>query len=192
MNAPVSIADFATQLTSGTFRGAMRELAGGVSILTAGLGDDRSGMTVTSVSSLSLDPPTLIVCVNRQASSWPLLLRYRAFGINVLGAAQRDVALRFSGHGGTAGAARFGDEPVVVAETGAPLLANALAAFDCEAEEVLDRHSHAIVIGRVRAVRIAPGQGPLLYWRGEYLHSTGAGGVEAPLGVRGHTKIQDE
>jgi flavin reductase (DIM6/NTAB) family NADH-FMN oxidoreductase RutF len=137
-------------------------------------------MTVTSVSSLSLDPPTLIVSVNRQSSTWPLLLRYRAFGVNVLGAKQQDVALRFSGQGGVTGTARYGEEPVIIAETGAPLLANALAAFDCEAEEMIDRHSHAIVIGRVKAVRVTEGRAALLYWRGEYAET----GDEAPAAVR--------
>jgi flavin reductase (DIM6/NTAB) family NADH-FMN oxidoreductase RutF len=180
MNAPVSIEDFATRLSGSAFRGGMRQLAGGVSVITAGAGSDRSGMTVTSVSSLSLDPPTLIVSVNRQSSTWPLLLRYRAFGINVLSAKQQDVALRFSGQGGVTGAARYGEEPVIIAETGAPLLANALAAFDCEAEEMIDRHSHAIVIGRVKAVRVTEGRAALLYWRGEYAET----GDEAPAAVR--------
>ena len=118
--------------------------------------------------------------VNRASSTWSLLLRYRAFGVNILSAKQQDVALRFSGQGGVAGAARYGDEPVVTAETGAPLLANALAAFDCEAEEMIDRHSHAIVIGRVTAVRVTEGRAALLYWRGEYAEA----GAEEPASVR--------
>jgi flavin reductase (DIM6/NTAB) family NADH-FMN oxidoreductase RutF len=180
MNAPVSIEDFATRLSGSAFRGGMRQLAGGVSVITVGAGSDRSGMTVTSVSSLSVDPPTLIVSVNRQSSTWPLLLRYRTFGVNVLSARQQDVALRFAGQGGVAGAARYGEEPVIIAETGAPLLANALAAFDCEAEELIDRHSHAIVIGRVKAVRVTEGRAALLYWRGEYTET----GAEEPAAVR--------
>jgi flavin reductase (DIM6/NTAB) family NADH-FMN oxidoreductase RutF len=115
MNAPVSIEDFATRLSGSAFRGGMRQLAGGVSVITVGAGSDRSGMTVTSVSSLSVDPPTLIVSVNRQSSTWPLLLRYRTFGVNVLSARQQDVALRFAGQGGVAGAARYGEEPVIIA-----------------------------------------------------------------------------
>jgi flavin reductase (DIM6/NTAB) family NADH-FMN oxidoreductase RutF len=179
MNAPVPLDDFATQAAS-AFRGAMRQLAGGVSVITVGVGAERSGMTVTSVTSLSVEPPTLIVCVNRQSSSWPLLLRHQVFGVNILRAEQRDVAIRFSGQGNLAGAARFGDEPVVTAETGAPLLANALAAIDCEAEALIDHHSHVIVIGRVKAVRLAQGQSALVYWRGQYLETDGA----APSSVR--------
>jgi len=168
MNAPVSIEDFATRLSTSAFRGAMRQLASGVSVITAGSGEDRSGMTVTSVSSLSLEPPSLIVCVNKQSSTWPLLLRHQVFGVNILGAGQQDVAVRFSGEGDVSGAARFGDEPVIIAETGAPLLANALAAFDCEADALVDYHSHVIVIGRVKAVRVTEGRSALLYWRRQY------------------------
>lgn len=137
-------------------------------------------MTVTSVSSLSLDPPSLLVCLNRNASSWPLLLRHQVFGVNILRAEQRDVAIRFSGQGNLAGAARFADEPVVTAATGAPLLANALAAIDCEAEALIDHHSHVIAIGRVKAVRLAEGAGALLYWRGQYAETHG----DAPSSVR--------
>src|SRR3982750_2533560 len=94
-------------VSSADFRGAMRHLTGGVSVITAGRGKDITGMTVTSVSSLSVDPPTLIVSVNRESSSWPLLQRYGVFGVNILSAEQLDVAERFSGKGGLKGADRF-------------------------------------------------------------------------------------
>ena len=85
----------------------MRHLTGGVSVITAGRGKDITGMTVTSVASLSVDPPTLIVSINREASSWPLLKRYGFFGVNILAADQLDVAERFTGKGGLKGADRF-------------------------------------------------------------------------------------
>src|SRR6185295_7465933 len=85
------------------FRGAMRHLVGGVSVITVGQGQDISGMTVSSVTSLSIDPPTLIVAINRSASSWPLLLRHRAFGVNILTADQLDISERFTGKDGAKG-----------------------------------------------------------------------------------------
>ena len=97
----------APDATTDDFKGAMRGLAGGVSVITVGQGRDITGMTVTSVTSLSVDPPTLIVSVNRSSSSWPLLRRYGAFGVNILGADQREIAERFSGTGGLKGADRF-------------------------------------------------------------------------------------
>src|SRR5207237_1495577 len=94
-------------VSSAAFRGAMRHLTGGVSVVTAGRGRDISGMTVTSVSSLSVDPPALIVSINRGASCWPLLQRYGAFGVNILTSDQIDIAERFTGKDGLKGAARF-------------------------------------------------------------------------------------
>jgi flavin reductase (DIM6/NTAB) family NADH-FMN oxidoreductase RutF len=150
------------------FKAAMRGLAGGVSVITVGRGRDITGMTVTSVSSLSVDPPTLIVSVNRASSSWEMLNRYRAFGVNILGADQLDIADRFSGKGGLKGAARFAGSDWVEAATGTPLLVDALAAIDCEVEEIIERHSHAIVIGRVRAIRATAGHAALAYFDGGY------------------------
>src|SRR6188474_1275959 len=89
------------------FRGAMRHLAGGVSVITAGRARDITGMTVTSVSSLSVDPPTLIVSINRESSSWPLVKRDGFFGVNILTSDQINIAERFTGKGGLKGADRF-------------------------------------------------------------------------------------
>ncbi|MFK4525922.1 flavin reductase (DIM6/NTAB) family NADH-FMN oxidoreductase RutF [Bradyrhizobium japonicum] len=75
-----------TAVSSADFRGAMRHLTGGVSVITAGRGKDITGMTVTSVTSLAVDPPTLLVSINRDASSFPLIRRYGAFGVNILAA----------------------------------------------------------------------------------------------------------
>lgn len=65
MNSAVRTIKIDREVSSGDFRSAMRHLAGGVSVITAGRGKDITGMTVTSVSSLSVDPPTLIVSINR-------------------------------------------------------------------------------------------------------------------------------
>src|ERR1700679_213791 len=77
------------------FRSIMRRLAGGVSIITAGRGDDVTGMTVTSLTSLSAAPPRLLVSINREASSFAMIERHRVFGVNVLGSDQLDLARRF-------------------------------------------------------------------------------------------------
>jgi flavin reductase (DIM6/NTAB) family NADH-FMN oxidoreductase RutF len=157
---PVSPADF---------RGAMRRLTGGVSIITAGRGKDVTGMTVTSVTSLAVDPPTLLVSINREASSFPLIRRYGAFGVNILAADQLDVAERFAGKGGLKGADRFAGSRWITAVSGVPLLAGALSAVDCEVEEIVERHSHGIVIGRVRDIKNSARTAALAYWHGQYV-----------------------
>jgi flavin reductase (DIM6/NTAB) family NADH-FMN oxidoreductase RutF len=165
---PANLDSAVPSVGSESFRNAMRELSGGVSVITVGIGNDRSGMTATSVSALSLDPPTLIVCVNKTSSAWPLLLRYRSFGVNILHAGHRDVAERFAGRGDVKGEQRYGQAGWITLETGASLLADALAALDCELDEAIDRHSHAIVIGRVKAIRTGAASQALVYWRGRY------------------------
>jgi flavin reductase (DIM6/NTAB) family NADH-FMN oxidoreductase RutF len=157
------------EVPSDDFRNAMRRLTGGVSVITAGLGWDISGMTVTSVSSLSVDPPALIVSISREASSWPLVRRYGFFGVNILTPDQIDIAERFTGKDGLKGADRFAGGEWITRVSGVPLLAGALAAIDCAVEDVVERHSHAIVIGRVLDVTVSPRTAALAYWQGQYI-----------------------
>jgi flavin reductase (DIM6/NTAB) family NADH-FMN oxidoreductase RutF len=169
MNSAVRHFAIDRQANSNDFRGAMRQLTGGVSVITAGHGRDISGMTVTSVLSLSVDPPALIVSINRGASSWPLLKRYGYFGVNILTADQVDIAERFTGKEGLKGAERFAGAKWTGGASGAPLLVGALAAIDCEIEEIIERHSHAIIIGRVLDMQVSARTAALAYWQGEYV-----------------------
>ena len=169
MNSAVRNIKLDRDVSSAELRGAMRHLAGGVSVITVGRGKDITGMTVTSVSSLSVDPPTLIVSINRESSSWPLLKRHGFFGVNILTADQLDVAERFTGKGGLKGADRFAGAEWITRASGVPLLVGALAAVDCEVEEIIERHSHAIVIGRVLDLQVSSRTAALAYWQGQYV-----------------------
>jgi len=150
------------------FLGAMRAFVGSVSVITVGQGADLSGLVVTSAVSLSADPPLVLICVNRNSSSWPLLGRHGFFGVNALAAHHQPVAERFSGFGGVKGAARYEGAQWATAETGAQLLADAPMALDCTVEEMIDRATHSIVIGRVRAIRANDPDAALIYWHGGY------------------------
>ena len=130
-----------------SFTNAMRALVGNCSVITAGEGEDRSGLLVTSAISLSAD---------------------RKFGWSSLGADHQKVAENFSGFGGVKGADRYNGATWETAETGALLLEGAPAAFDCELEEMIDRATHSIVIGRVRAIRHNVAAGALVYWNGAF------------------------
>ena len=169
MNSLVRNVSIEREASPGDFRNAMRHLTGGVSVITAGRGRDVSGMTVTSVSSLSVDPPSLIVSLNRESSSWPLVKRYGFFGVNILTSDQIDIAERFTGKGGLKGADRFAGARWTTRASGVPLLADALSAIDCEVEDVVERHSHAIVIGRVLDVAVSVRTAALAYWQGRYV-----------------------
>jgi flavin reductase (DIM6/NTAB) family NADH-FMN oxidoreductase RutF len=169
MNSAVRHIRIDRNVSADDFRGAMRHLAGGVSVITVGRGKEITGMTVTSVSSLSVDPPTLIVSINRESSSWPLLKRHGVFGVNILTSDQLDIAERFTGKGGLNGAERFAGAEWITRASGVPLLAGALAAIDCEVEDIVERHSHAIVIGRVLDMQLSPRTAALAYWQGQYV-----------------------
>ena len=169
MNSAVRSAQAMPALPADDFRAAMRQLSGGVSVITTGRGDDISGMTVTSVASFSVDPASLIVSINRQSSSWPLLLHHRAFGVSILSSEQQQVAERFTGRDGLKGRDRFAGAQWTTLVSGVPLLIDALAAIDCEVEEIIERHSHGIVIGRVLQTQVSRNTSALTYWQGQYV-----------------------
>ena len=154
--------------TSDQFRTAMRAVVGNCSVITTGLGDAATGLVVTSAISLSAEPPLLLACVNRSSSSWPVLKATGFFGWSSLGAAHREVAERFSGAGGLRGLARFEGAAWETAVSGTRLLVGAPVAFDCAVDEMIDRATHSILIGRVLAVRATENAGALADWNGGY------------------------
>ena len=158
----------AADIEAHAFKGVMRDVAGAVSVITAAHRGQRAGLTATSLTALSAEPPTVIVCVNRAASAWPVIEAAGHFAINVLTARHQDIADRFAGRGGHAGEARFGIGAWRPLATGAPTLDSALAVLDCRIDEVIPRHSHVILIGRIKAIRQGREGGALLYWRGLY------------------------
>jgi flavin reductase (DIM6/NTAB) family NADH-FMN oxidoreductase RutF len=173
----VSIIDFAqyfpqqdieTVVDVPAFKESMRRLAGAVSIITVGTGEERTGFTATSVSSFSVEPPTIMVSVNRDSSSWPALQKARSFTVNILADDQSGVADRFAGRGGIKGNDRYVGWEWSVQGTGSLGLVGAVAVIDCELEEAIERHSHAILLGRVRSVDVTTSAAPLLYWHGAY------------------------
>lgn len=151
-----------------TFKDAMRHLVGGVSVITAGAGEARTGLTVTSAISLSLDPPTMLVCVNRNASAWPVIQRERHYCVNILDARHQRIADQFAGRDGIKGTARYEGARWRRFATGASGLEDALAVIDCAVEEVIERHSHGIIIGSVREVHLGAGAEALVYGHGCY------------------------
>ena len=169
MNSAVRNISIDREVSPVDFRGAMRHLAGGVSVITVGRGKDITGMTVTSVSSFSVDPPTLIVSINREVLVLAAAQASRFFGVNILTADQLDIAERFAGKDGLKGADRFAGAQWTTRVSGVPLLVGALSAIDCEVEDIIERHSHAIVIGRVLDIQTSPRTAALAYWQGRYV-----------------------
>ena len=145
----------------------MRGFAGACSLITLGDGDQATGLVVTSGVSLTAEPPMVLACVNRASSSWPLFAKVGRFGWSALGAGDQAVAGRFSGMSGVQGPARY-DGAEWMIEAGVRTLRDAPVAFVCDLEEMIDRGTHSIVIGRVMSIYTNPGRGALVYWNGVY------------------------
>jgi len=149
-----------------TYKQGMRQLAAAVTIVTTEHEGQRCGLTATAVCSLSADPPTLLVCVNRSAAAHDRIKLGRRFCVNVLSDEDAALSRRFAGL--EKGEARFTAGVWRTAVTGAPVLDHALASFDCELIEQVEAGTHTIFIGRVHAVETRPGRRPLLYADGDY------------------------
>ena len=154
--------------TAQDFKAAMRGFLGCCSLITMGSGEDASGLVVTSGISLTAEPPMVLACVNRASSSWSLLKSYGAFGWSALGASHQRVAEQFSGFAGARGAARYDGADWITGVGGVRTLTDAPLAFDCTVDEMIDRGTHSILIGRVLHIRTMPDKGALLYWHGAY------------------------
>ena len=153
-------------MDSQNFKQAMRHCAGAVALVTVGREKGRrTGLTVTAVCSLSDDPPSLLVCVNRKASAHARIVEDRCFAVSFLTHEQMALALTFSGQKGVDGDDRFGFGSWITAVTGAPVLEDALVSFDCGLRETFDAKTHSIFIGEVRDVAFRPEGRPLVYLR---------------------------
>jgi flavin reductase (DIM6/NTAB) family NADH-FMN oxidoreductase RutF len=156
----------AAVLSGTALRAAMGHFATGVTVITAP-GEPPRGSTVNAVTSVSLDPPLLLVCLKDSSRTLAALLAAGHFGVNVLHADQQDLAQRFARRHPTPfdGVGHAGG-----ASSGAALLHDALATFECAVHDVADGGDHRIVVGRVLAVEHpeAHAEPPLLFYRGAF------------------------
>lgn len=150
------------------FRGAMRLVPGAVAIIATGEAGARSGMTATAVCSLSDSPPMLLVCVNASASSHPVIRARGHFAVNLLAEDQSAIAARFAGAGGVKGEDRFHLGDWTTLETGAPMLRDAMAGFDCDLVAEHVHATHSIFVGAVRGIATRADAPPLLYLAGDF------------------------
>jgi cob(II)yrinic acid a,c-diamide reductase len=158
--------EFRAMVDAKDFKQAMRQCAGAVALVTVGAQNGkRTGLTVTSACSLSDKPPSLIVCVNRNASAHELIREVRAFAINFLSDEHALLALTFSGQKGVNGDDRFAFGQWRQGVTGAPLLEDAVATFDCVLAQEFETATHSIFVGEVRRVSHSAQAVPLVYLR---------------------------
>ena len=148
-------------------RAGLRRLGKAVVMITAFHDERRWAMTATAVSELSMDPPSLLICVNRSASMFEGLTAGQAnFAVNILHAGQIDIAN--AGAGATKGEGRFAVGSWKAHPCGTPWLEGAQASFLCRYERHIEYGTHAVVIGRVTEARTAGDVDPLIYVDGGY------------------------
>jgi flavin reductase (DIM6/NTAB) family NADH-FMN oxidoreductase RutF len=146
------------------FRAAMRKLASTVTVITARDADEHHGMAATAVTSVSMDPPSLLVCVNQATTMHGALHLGSVFCVNLLGVQHGPLCDAFGGK--LAGAARFGVGEWTSDEDGVRFLADAPANIFCRLEQQHAYGTHSIFIGRVERVRVLEAGQPLLYQAG--------------------------
>ena len=148
-----------------TLRDALGCFATGVTVVTCvGADGNPAGLTVNSFTSVSLDPPLLLVCLAKEALSAGALTEASHFAVNVLQTGQRPASIRFS----TRDEDRFGTTPWSCGEDGAPILADSLGGFECERYPVHDGGDHHILVGKVVKASFDASLDPLLFFRGSY------------------------
>jgi flavin reductase (DIM6/NTAB) family NADH-FMN oxidoreductase RutF len=165
MNKPMDTAQFAAQ-----FKLGMRSLAGAVSIITCHHDGRVFGMTATAVCSATAEPPTVLACINRSTTTHEAVAAAGIFCVNVLRHEDRELSSLFSGvHGSNMrGEARFREEHWTRLSTAAPVLANALVAFDCRVVNRMVHGTHTVFLGEVQQLLIGRKGKPLLYADGQY------------------------
>ncbi|WGS54034.1 flavin reductase family protein [Paraburkholderia sp. D15] len=149
---------------------AMRRLARSVAVISCSDGERRYSMSATAVDSLSTEPPSLLICVNRNSSIFPPLDKGAAFGVNVLSAQHQHIAIDCSGR--LKGEDRFSTGDWQRSAQGVPFLLDAQASLICEQDGRFDYGTHAIFIGRVEQVLISGEVDPLVYVDGAYTTAT--------------------
>ena len=151
-----------------TFKSAMRLLAGGVTIVATSLDGEYSGLTATAVCSLALSPPRVLACVNHRGRTYELLSRSRIMSVNLLVEGHEELARRFAAKRASEIEDRFTHAEWRTSVTGAPLLADALAALDCRLTDIMPLDTHAILVGAVEDIHFGPRARPLVHFEGGY------------------------
>ena len=147
------------------FRTVMGHFATGVTVVTTrDSGGNFLGLTANAVTSVSLDPPLILVCVDKQAESHPAFSASGAYNVNILTKDQEPLSRTFSKSGGD----KFNGLGYTLADNGVPVLNGSLAHMACEIRNEVDAGDHTIYIGEVKEMAMDHEANPLLYFRGGY------------------------
>jgi flavin reductase (DIM6/NTAB) family NADH-FMN oxidoreductase RutF len=150
------------------FRDAVGAFATGINVITTRGEEMGYGLTANAFSSVSLDPPLVLVCVGSNSDGSQVIQRVGAFAVNVLSAEQEPLSRYFASKDRPRGRDAFRDVPHSEAITGCPLLEGAAAQMDCRLHAALPAGDHMIFIGTVVALNVDPEAKPLIFHGGQY------------------------
>jgi 4-nitrophenol 2-monooxygenase / 4-nitrocatechol 4-monooxygenase, reductase component len=151
------------RLTADEFRNVIGHFATGVTVITAVDEERPYGTTASAVTSLSLEPPMMLVCLDRESQTGRAITVAGRFAVNILGEDQADLALRFA----TKAPDKFDGVATTTGVFGEPLLADALATLECRVVEQTQGGTHVVFFGEVEAGSARDGA-PLAYYRGQF------------------------
>ena len=154
--------------SSTDFRTVLGSFATGVTVITSRSEHHSYGMTANAFSSLSLDPPLVLVCVISGTTGAETITQNRAFAVNILGAHQEPISRYFSSRERPQGAAAFAEIPHATAATGCPVLDGVAGYLDCRLADTYEAGDHVIFIGEVMAIAVDPDVEPLVFHGGQY------------------------
>lgn len=154
-----------SSITPEEFKQGMRHLAAAVNVVSAMVDGEPRGMLATAVCSVSAEPPTLLVCVNRDTSMHGTISDTGAFCVSVLNERQFDAALRFISKKGPE---RFALCEWDILETGAPAIRDAIVNFDAKVKSTVEVGTHTIFLGHVVGLRVFESNLPLIYHDGSF------------------------
>jgi flavin reductase (DIM6/NTAB) family NADH-FMN oxidoreductase RutF len=153
----------ASAVTPDAFRDVMSHLITGVSIISTHRGTEQFGVTASSVTSLSLDPASLLVCLNQRLAIVDVISETGVFAVNILGGEHGHLATQFAQRHED----KFRGTSLTTGHLGTPLLADAIAHLECRLMERKDFATHAIFIAQIESASSRNGS-PLAYWRSAF------------------------
>lgn len=151
-------------ISADAFRQTLARFASGVTIVTVAHNGELSGLTVSAFSSVSLDPPYILICVDKSSSSNGLIQAAGAFAVNILSSEQSTLSNHFAKRQDD----KFQTVPYHIGHYGMPILEDTLAQMECNVVQTVDAGDHYIYIGQVETSNTDESKEPLLYYSGKY------------------------
>ena len=149
---------------SRALRDALSTFPTGVAVVTAAGADSHVGITVNSFVSVSLDPPLVLWCIDKDSERYEAFTKAKSYTVSILGTVHQAISMQLA----RGGAHQLKGVPLLPTESGPPALADALAVFECDVHKVYDGGDHAILVGRVLRFARRDAGAPLVFFRGKY------------------------